>query len=63
MLKIELRPGEAISIGSAIVTLEAKSGQMARLSVQADKSVPVHRLPRPSGVANMVAEQGITRKP
>lgn len=62
MLKIELKPGEAISIGNAIVTLESKSGQVARLSVQADKSIPVHRVSEQGSIAKMVAEHGITRK-
>lgn len=61
MLKIDLRPGEAISIGNAVVTLESKSGQMARLSVQADKSVPVSRVQKHSSIAK-IAEGGITRK-
>lgn len=62
MLKIELRPGEAISIGNAVVTLEAKSGQVARLSVQADKSIPVSRVRQQGSVAQTAAEQGITRR-
>jgi sRNA-binding carbon storage regulator CsrA len=61
MLKIDLRPGEAILIGNAVVTLESKSGQMARLSVQADKSVPVSRVQKQSSMAT-IAEGGITRK-
>lgn len=62
MLKIDLRPGEAISIGDAIVTLESKSGQVARLAVQADKSIPVQRVRQHQSVAQLVAEQGIRRK-
>ena len=64
-LILELRPGESISIGNgmAVITLESKSGQVARLSVQADKSVPVQRSPQASGISKMVAEQGITAKP
>lgn len=65
MLKIDLKPGESISIGNglAVITLESKSGQVARLSVQADKSVPVQRSPVQSSISKMVAEQGITPKP
>ena len=45
MLKIELRPGESVSIGGiAVVTLEEKSGKVARLSIEADKSVKVTRV-------------------
>lgn len=62
MLKIELRPHEAISIGSVIVTLESKSGQVARLSIQADKSVPIARVQRDNAAA-IAAQGGITGKP
>lgn len=61
-LILELRPGEAITVGNATITLESKSGQVARLSVQADKSIPVHRVQQQSSVAKMVAEQGIPAK-
>lgn len=61
-LSIDLKPGESLSIGSAVVTLESKSGQVARLSVQADKSIPVHRVAQQGSIASMVAEHGITRK-
>lgn len=44
MLKLELKPGESIKIGDAIVTLEDKSGKVARLSIQADKSIPIDRV-------------------
>jgi len=60
-LKIDLKPGEAITIGNATVRLESKSGQVARLVVEADKSIPVQRVQQQGGVAQMVAEQGITR--
>lgn len=63
MLRIELRPGEAITIGDAVVTLEDKSGKIARLAVQADKSIPVRRVQEQGpSVAQMVAEHGIARK-
>lgn len=38
---IELRRGESIAIGSAIISLEHKSGSTARLVVLADESIPV----------------------
>lgn len=60
MLKIDLRPGEAITIGDAIVTLESKSGQVARLAVEADKSIPVRRLE--TAAPQHIAAQGIPRK-
>lgn len=60
MLKIELRPGEAIRIGDAVVTLESKSGQAARISVQADRSVPVRRIVKDNGAAQIAGITGIT---
>ena len=63
MLKLELRPGESITIGTvATVTLEEKSGKIARLAIQADKSVPVSRVPT-QNTAKIAASVGITGKP
>lgn len=64
MLKLELRPGESITIGNGMakITLESKSGQVARLAIQADKSVPVQRSAPARTISKMVAERGITRK-
>lgn len=43
-LFLDLRPGEAISIGGkAVVAVEEKSGQRVRLRVEADRSVPIVR--------------------
>lgn len=58
MLKIDLRPGESLTIGDAIVTLESKSGQVARLAVQADKSIPVQRIAPEPTAAQQVRAQG-----
>lgn len=58
MLQIDLKVGESVSIGDTIVTLQAKSGQLARLHIQADKSVPVRRIEPGSGI-NAAAERGI----
>lgn len=44
MLVIELRVGEAVRIGQATVTLEDKSGKVARLSIEASKDVPIQRV-------------------
>jgi hypothetical protein len=64
LLKIDLKPGEAITIGNVVVTLEEKSGKLARLSVQADRSIPVKRVTAgQGGIAKLVAENGITHKP
>lgn len=60
MLKIDLRPGESIAIGSyAVITLEEKSGKIARLSINAEKSVPVSRTGR-QNTAQLAAVTGIT---
>ncbi len=48
MLKIEIRVGESVKIGDATVTLEDKSGKIARLSIDAPKSVPIQRMPQTS---------------
>lgn len=45
MLKIEIGPGESVRIGdNVIITLEKKTGQVARLAFDADKSVPIKRV-------------------
>lgn len=63
MLKLEIRPGESIAIGNvAVVTLEEKSGKIARLAIQADKSVPVSRVQQ-NNTAKLAASVGITGKP
>ena len=63
VLKIELRPGEAVSIGDlAIITLESKSGKVARIAINADKSVPVSRVVQPTA-AQFAAIGGITGRP
>lgn len=63
MLKLEIRPGESIAIGNvAVVTLEEKSGKIARLAIQADKSVPVSRIQQ-NNTAKLAASVGITGKP
>lgn len=49
-LVVELRAGEALKIsGPATVTLLEKSGQRARLNVQADEGVVIERPNRRSG--------------
>lgn len=59
---MDIRPGESIKVGNATITLESKSGQVARLSIQADKSVPVHRIGQApdNPIARIAAERGIT---
>lgn len=54
-LSIDLKPGESIAIGNATVTLESKSGQIARLVVHADRAIPVHRIDRSNAPARAAA--------
>lgn len=62
MLKIDLRPGETVSIGNiALITLEEKSGQIARLAIQADRSIPIQRAGKTT-VAQIAAQGGLTGK-
>lgn len=47
MLRLDLKPGESVKIGNvAVITLEEKSGKTARVSFQADRSVPITRMSR-----------------
>ena len=40
-LKIDLRPGEVLTIGGATIKLVKKSGQLASLVIEADLSVRI----------------------
>lgn len=40
-LKYDLRPGESITIGGATVKLVKKSGQLASLVIEADRSIKI----------------------
>ena len=57
MLKLELRVGESVKIGTATITLEDKSGRVARLAIQADKAVPIQRVQ--GTIATHLAKNGI----
>lgn len=60
MLKLDIKVGESVRIGDiAVITLEDKSGKVARLAISADKSVPISRSPR-SNAAQIAASVGIT---
>ena len=61
LLKIELRVGESVKVGDAVITLEEKSGKIARLSIQADKSVPIQRVQHT--MASHLAKNGIGALP
>lgn len=62
MLKLDIKPGESVKIGDyAVITLEEKSGQVARLSIKADKSVPITRA-SPSSAAQIAAKVGLAQQ-
>lgn len=44
-LRMDLKPGESVRIGDGIViTLEDKSGKVARIAFKADRSVPISKV-------------------
>lgn len=45
MLYMDLKIGNSIKIGEAILTLKEKSGQKARLAIDADKSIEISHVP------------------
>lgn len=47
-MHVDLRCGETLTIGEARVRLERKSGQVARLVIEADRSIPIHTTARKS---------------
>lgn len=63
MLTIDLEPGESVRIGDyAVVTLREKSGRRARVEFQADRSIPIKRVTKPTSEARLAAAGGITGK-
>ena len=63
IVKADIRAGESISFdgsGSARITLIAKSGQRARIEIEADASVSV-RLPKAASILDTV-RNGIGQK-
>lgn len=58
ILTLDVRVGESLKIGEATVKVVSKSGQLARLEIEADKSVQVRRIPLDAGI-NAAAERGI----
>lgn len=60
MLKLDIKVGESVRIGDyATITLENKTGKMARLAIQADKDVQISRSPQ-NNAAQIAARAGIT---
>lgn len=44
MMHVDLKIGESIKIGEATLTLDDKSGKVVRLSIDADKTIPIQRV-------------------
>lgn len=61
MLKLELKVGESVRIGDAVVTLEDKNGRIARLAIEAPRSVPIQKT-QPT-MASHLAKNGIGALP
>lgn len=57
-LHVDLKVGETMTIGSARVRLEEKSGKRARLSVTAPPSLAIE-LPARGGAAEYLARAGL----
>lgn len=51
MLKRDLRPGEELKIGDAIIKVVKKSGQIVSLAIDAPKEVRIEKID-PAGDAN-----------
>lgn len=64
MLKIDLEVGDSVRIGEyAVITLEEKSGQRARIAFQADRSIPIKRVRgEAASPSRIAAEMGIGGK-
>lgn len=45
MLHLDLKINETIQIGDVLITLIKKTGQLARLSIDASKDIDIKRLP------------------
>ena len=58
MLKLDISVGESVRIGSdVVITLEKKTGQVARLSFEADRSIPIRRIePEPRKTFGITGE-------
>lgn len=65
MLSIDLKPGETVVIGKdgeIRVTLEEKKGQVARLSFEADRSIPINRVEKIKSLSGIAAKYGIGKR-
>ena len=60
-MKIDLRVGESVKIGDTVITLEDKSGRIARLAIKAPQSVPITRVQQATMAS--VAKGGLALQP
>ena len=44
MMHVDLKIGESIKIGEAILKLDDKSGKVVRLSIDADRAITIQRV-------------------
>lgn len=64
MLRLDMEPGESVRIGDfCTITLEDKSGKKARISFDADKSVPIRKVMRQSAVQGLKDGLGVAALP
>lgn len=61
-LTIDLRIGETLQVGDATITMSQKSGQLARLVIEAGKEVPVKKLGA-SPAMQLISERGFSPSP
>lgn len=59
MLTIDIKPGQRLQIGDTVLILESKSGQVARLVIDAPKDVKVTKLGSNSASMQLIAERGL----
>lgn len=56
-MHIDLRVGQSLRLGDAVVTLQGKSGRMARLTVRAPEAVQVRQQPGAQECAPLAKEE------
>lgn len=61
MLNLDLKIGESVKIGDAIVTVADKSGRLVRLTINASKDVPIRKLQQ--ATMAQVAKGGLALQP
>ena len=59
MLIRELKVGQSLKIGEAVITLIHKSGAVARLSIDADKSIKITDLSKESKALQREASKSV----